>query len=363
MAGSGYLALFTDSYNPRGIPGNFGSRRPHHDPAIDDHVCSPNYERPKDVVAALTWLVDLPAFDGENVALIGFSHGAQTGINAVLDPSVDLGQYTVSYIDEVAVPDTEPVQYEEVSISKQVPSPVRLPMNLPVPKVCAFFYGGGSHYGYHGSASSTAAGRYMFHRDTRALLFHGTEDSLLGVDNASATPPFTGDFYPIKQALASTAQAAAIGVNDPLRLHFLLDRVGHSFDGATLAAEQDWNTPSESADQKAKRLCRPEVFKWLEAFLRPAPGLSIVDGPMPDPLTLRSGTRAELRYQWEESSDLIVWSGYLGEFAGSGSDTSTDVVKMSPDKRFFRLGWRPNPPPFGALENTGFFLDYADFGF
>lgn len=363
LAGMGYLALFPDSYNPRGIPGNFASRRPHHDPAIDDHVCSPNYERPKDVAAALAFLSGLADFDGENVALIGFSHGAQTGINAILDPSVDLGAYTVSYVDLVPIPESDPTEYQEETVLKAVPSPVRMPGNLPMPKVCAFFYGGGSHYRYHGSASSVAAGRYMFHRDTRVLLFHGTEDSLLGVDDPSAMPPFMGDFYPIKQALSSTAQAAVVGVADPLQHHFLLNGVEHSFDGETLAAENDWNTENESADQKAKRLCRAEVLKWFEACLKPRPALSIVEGPTSEQLTVRAGTRSPLRYQWRESANLINWTDYLPEFDGTGGDVTFDVMKLPPDRRFFQLEQGPIPPPFDAPGHAGFFLDYADFGF
>ncbi|MCB1133742.1 MAG: dienelactone hydrolase family protein, partial [Verrucomicrobiae bacterium] len=217
LAGLGYAALFPDSYNPRGIPGNFESKRPHHDPAIDDDLCSPNYERPKDVVAALAYLDGRADIDCENVALIGFSHGAQTGINAIDDISVDLGQYTVSYIGENG------------TTTKDVPSPVRIPENLPFPKLCAFFYGGGSHFGYHGSASSTAAGRYMFDRRTKVLMFHGTADSLMGVNDPDAVP-MTGNLYPIKQALASRAQAQSLGLPDPLQHHYLMHEVGHSFD-------------------------------------------------------------------------------------------------------------------------------------
>ena len=350
LAGMGYLALFPDSFNPRGIPEDFRSRRPHHDPAIDDHICSPNYERPKDVVAALAFLDAFADFDGRNVALIGFSHGAQTGINAVLDPSVDLGNYTVRFIND-----------QEETILKSVPSPVRLPGNLPMPKVCAFFYGGGSHYNYHGSASTVAAGRYMFHRDTRVLMFHGTEDSLLGVDDPSAMLPFTGKFYPIKQALSSTLQAAAVGVNDPLQHHFLLNGVEHSFDGEALAAEPDWNTQNESADQKAKRLCREEVLKWLEACLRTRATLVIEEGPSSEQLTLRAGTRARLLYQWRASDDLVNWTDHLGEFNGTGGDAPSDVMKHTPDRRFFQILRRPVPPPLDAPENAGFFLDYAGF--
>ena len=361
LSAMGYLALFPDSYNARGIPGNFGGRRPHHDPAQDDHLCSPNYERPKDVVAALTYLTGRSDFDGENVALIGFSHGAQTGMNAMLDPSIDLGSYTVSFVDSTPVPDTDPVEFVEETILKPVPSPVRIPEELPLPKVCAFFYGGGSHYRYHGSASSTAAGSYMMHRDTRALLFHGTEDSLLAVDDPSADAPLTGNLYPIKQALASAAQAATLGIDPPIRHHFLLAGVEHSFDGASLADEMDWNTPMESADQKAKRLCRPEVFKWLEALLKPRSGLSIEENAMTREVTVRSGTSSLLRYQWRQSSDLISWSDHLGEFDGTGAEATSAMTPQPGEHLFFQLGRWPIPPPLDDPDHAGFFLDYADF--
>jgi dienelactone hydrolase len=346
----GYLALFPDSYNPRGIPGNFASRRPHHDPNIDDHLCSPNYERPKDVVAALTYLVTRQDFDGSNVALMGFSHGAQTALNAMLDPSVDLGNYTVSYVDEGG------------TIQKAVPSPVRIPQQLPLPKVCAFFYGGGSHYGYHGTASSVTAGRYMFHRYTKVLMFHGTEDSLLGVDNPQAGPTFTGNFYPIKQALSSSAQAADIGVPDPLQHHFLMNGVEHSFDGVDDAAPEDWNTMNESADQKAKRLCRAEVLKWFTAHLKTPAPLTISEGPSAAELTLSSGTHTHLRHQWQFTTDFSMWSNLGDEFDGTGMDASSNLMKNEADHRFYRLSSQPIPPPLDAPENDGFFFDYADFG-
>lgn len=361
LADLGYLVLLPDSYNPRGIPGGFGSRRPHYDPAIDDHVCSPNYERPKDVVAALTYLVGRTDFDGTNVALMGFSHGAQTGINAVLDVSVNLGQYKVSYIDQVAIPDTDPVQYKEVTVNKNVDSPVRIPNTLPFPKMCAFFYGGGSHYGYHGSASSTAAGRYMFDRRTKVLMFHGTSDSLLGVNDPNALP-MAGSLYPIKQALASSAQAQAIGVSDPLRHHFILDHVGHSFDLVQMAAPVDWNTNHESPDQKAKRLCREETLKWIEFTLKPPPPTTLAtDSPAPGQVTLEFSSNTRLRYQWFSSADLSGWSAEGTAFDGNGNTSNLQAPLAIPGKGFFKLQLQPIPPPTGAPENAGFFKTYQNF--
>lgn len=360
LADLGYAALFPDSFNPRGIPGNFESKRPHWDPDIDDALCSPNYERPKDVVAALAYLAGRAEVDRDRLALMGFSHGAQTGINAVLDASVDLGQYAVSYVDRVPIPNTDPVQYQNVNTTRNVPSPVRIPLELPFPKLCAFYYGGGSHFGYHGTASSTAAGRYMFDRRSKVLMFHGTADSLLGVNNPNATP-MTGNLYPIKQALASRAQAQALGLPDPVQHHHLLHEVGHSFDLATLALPQDWDTPQESPDQKAKRLCREEVVKWLEFLLKPAPSVTIsLDGLNPAQVTLRFPSNTRLRYGWRNSPDLVTWSELDPEFDGNGGMVEKNAP-LQPGKAFFRVGYLPIPPPFDAPENNGFFKFYQDF--
>ena len=361
LADLGYLVLLPDSYNPRGIPGNFGSRRPHHDPAIDDHLCSPNYERPKDVVAALEFLTGREEFDGEHVALMGFSHGAQTCINAVVDASVDLGQYTVSYVDLVAVPNTNPVIYQEETVDKDVPSPVRIPDHLPFPKLGLFYYGGGSHFGYHGDAASVAAGRYMFDRRMMVLLFHGTSDSLLGVDDPDADP-MTGDLYPIRQVLASSAHAQQIGVPDPLRHHFLFDQVGHSFDLATIAPQNHWNTQLESADQKAKRLSREEALKWIEFALRPPPPTTLAThSPGPGQVTLTFPSNPRLRYEWFSSPDLSDWSAHGNEFDGSGSETGTVVEGVFPGSRFYKLEVQPVPPPTEAPENSDFFKTCQDF--
>lgn len=359
LADMGYLVLLPDSYNPRGIPGNYGSRRPSYDPAVDDDLCSPNYERPKDVIAALTYLDSLPDFDGENVALMGFSHGAQTGMNAVVDVSVDLVNYNVSYIDWQPIPNTNPVQYHEVSTTKAVPGPVRIPDTLPFPKLGLFYYGGGSHYGYHGQASSIAAGRYMIDRRMQALLFHGTEDSLLGVNDPDASP-LTGSLYPIKQALSSAAQAASLGLPDPIQRHYLLDHVDHSFDLATLADPQDWDTEDESPDQLAKRLCREESLKWLEYTLKPGPPTSVApDGAEVDLTAV--ATNARLNYQWLYSDNLVNWQNQGSAFDGDGGDQSADAALGGNGRRFFVLEYLPIAPPLADYPD--FFLDYGDFNY
>ncbi|GHC08387.1 dienelactone hydrolase family protein [Cerasicoccus arenae] len=354
LADLGYIALFPDSYNPRGIAANFNGRRPHYDPLIDDDLCSPNYERPKDVIAALTYLAGRTDVDSDNIALMGFSQGAQTGMNAVLDLSVDLGNYEVSY--------TDLVNNVQVSTKKSVPSPVRIPDNLPFPKFGAFFYGGGSHYGYHGQASSVAAGRYMLDRRMKVLLFHGTEDSLLGVANPNVAP-MTGSLYPMKQALSSSLQAAALGVPDPLQHHFILDLVEHSFDLVTLADQIDWNTINESPDQKAKRLCREEVLKWLEYCLKPAPITALAPDVAPGDVDLGVVTNARLNYQWRYSDNLTSWFDLGSDFDGDGGDIFMDATLGPDDRRFFTLDYLPIAPPIDDPDNAGFFHPYTDFSY
>lgn len=366
LADLGYLVCFPDSFNPRGIPENFSGRRPHYDPEDDDALCSPNYERPKDVVAALTYLQGRSDVDSGNIALMGFSHGAQTAMNAVVDSSVDLGQYQVSYraLNDQGTEETE--DDVEFTTLLDVDSPIRIANNLPFPKLGFFYYGGGSHWRYHGQASSVTAGRYMFDRRMKVLLFHGTEDSLMGVDDPDAALPLTGNLYPIKQVESSSLQAAAEGVNDPLGHHFIFDGVEHSFDLVASSPGIDWNTNNESPDQKAKRLSRDEVLKWLEAYMKPATSIGIAsDDNLQEDIELTTyATNTRLNYQWESTEDLAEdWQDYANDFDGSGANVLTDVAIGNDAKRFFRLTRLPVAPPFDVIENDGFFLQYSDFSY
>ena len=374
----GYASLFPDSYNPRGIAGDFEGRRPHHDATEDDALCSPNYERPKDVVAALEYLVSRSDIDRERVALIGFSQGAQTGMNSLLDVSVDRGVYDVDYVDLVEDP-LNPGQFVEKTVKKTVPSPVRIPAHLPIPKFCAFYYGGGSHYGYHGQASSTMAGRYMMDRRTTAILFHGTGDSLMGITNHTTTP-ISGTVFPIKQVLASAAQAATLGLPNPIARHYIFDRtsahtpstarVGHSFDLGSVTIVTDpliQDTAAESPDQKARRLAREEVLRWLDFKLGPAPSLSLTPAAAQPATHLEAAwpTRARLRYKLERSETLAPdsWTDATAETDGTGSPANHLAPNPPADGRvFFRLRTQPIAMPTSAPEHAGFFKTYADFG-
>lgn len=364
----GYACLFPDSFHPRGITGSFEGRRPHYDPAEDDAACSPNYERPKDVVAAIQYLTTRPEVNAGRLAIIGFSHGAQTGMNALVDPSVDLGDYTV---DHIALVDNGQGGQVEDEVDLPVPDPVRIPEPLPMPKFCAFYYGGGGHFGYQGSPSSTAAGRYMLDRRTQAILFHGTADYLLDVDDPAADP-LTGPLYPIKQVLASAAQAATLGLQNPIRHHYLMDRcayhapaagrVTHSFDLGSVGFAQaaDWDTADESPNQKARRLARDEVLRWLAFSLQPAPVLSISRDPdPPHDITLDWPTHGLLGYRLFGGPSLEGWSPVMDWTNGTGLPFQHPAPLEN--RGFFRLAYRPQEMPVNAPEHAGFFRVYDDF--
>lgn len=349
LAGRGFLCVIADSFNPRGIPGGFGSRRPHHDSAIDDAVCSPNYERPKDVVAALTYLMQRADFDRRNAGLLGFSHGSQTGLNAILDPSVDLGTYQVDYINDLSQ-----------TVKLDVPSPVRIPPELPFPRMCVFYYPGCGHFSYHGSPNSVAAGRYMPDRRTQVVMFHGTSDSLMGVSDVNATPK-TGNLYPIKFTLASAAQAAAEGVANPFVHHFIFDKVAHSFDETTIEPQGNWDTPSESVNEKANRLAQPETLKWMEFRLRDH--ALAIEPDLLNPgehLVLWTG-RPDLRYRVQSGIDLIDWPDESEIVIGTGVGLSAGVVIPVEQRIFYRLWIDPVPAPDSEPANTDFYLEYGDF--
>ncbi|MCB1070968.1 MAG: hypothetical protein KDL31_11490 [Kiritimatiellae bacterium] len=350
LSSNGYLSLYVDSFNPRGISTNFANRLPHHDPALDDALCSPNYERPKDVVAALSFLAAHNEVDRDRIGILAFSHGSQVALNAILDPSVDLTPYTVRYINE-----------SNATINLEVPSPVRIPDALPFPVVCALYYPGCSHYGYHGQASSISAGRYMPDRRTHVLLFHGTRDSLLGVTDPDATP-LTGSLYPIKLVESARLQAEAEAVPNPFIHHLVYDQVNHGFDGVTLADEGDWNSPSESADQKAKRLTRDETLKAFALWLKPVDLAAAIQ-----PLSFEG-----VRVQWHSEKDLLYTMEQQDNYQGPWIDISatlTGPVQQAEapfgaaQSTAIRLSITPMPPPVNAPENTGFFLSYDAFSY
>ncbi len=351
LAGRGYLTVIPDGFNPRGIAGGFSSRRPHHDSAIDDSTCSPNYERPKDVVAALTFLDARADVDRDHIGLVGFSHGSQTGINAILDPSVDLGNYEVDYINAMGQ-----------TVDLPVPDPVRIPAGLPFPKVCVFYYPGCGHFSYHGSPNSVAAGRYMPDRRAQVVMFHGTGDSLMGVTDVNASPK-TGSLFPIKFVTASGAQAAAQGIANPFVHHHIFHLVGHSFDETTIEPQMNWNTPAESANEKANRLSQDETLKWLEFRLHnhtltPQPDINNPSGHIVTWLG-----RDRLRYRVQASIDLANWPQQGALITGAGALLNAQVIIPLENRAFYRLEVDPVPAPADDVLYSAFFLEYLDFSY
>lgn len=352
LADLGYLALVPDSFNPRGIPGGFASRRPHHDPAIDDSACSPNYERPKDVVAALTFLNDRNDVDRAHIGLLGFSHGAETGLNSILDASVDRGAYTVDYVNA-----------DSQSVKHPVPSPVRIPDSLPFPCVGIFYYPGCGLFSYHGSPNSLAAGRYMPDRRTQVVMYHGTSDSLMGVDDPDATPK-TGNLYPIKLVTASAAQAATQGIVNPFAHHYIFDRVGHSFDGTEIEPPENWNTPAENPDEKANRLAQAETLKWLSFRLNDHRIAAVPDDASPSGQSVRWFGRAGLSYQLLGGPSTVSgWEAHGDLLPGGDSEVKVPVALPVGKSVFYRLDIDPVPAPDTDPLYEEFFIEYSDFSY
>ncbi|MEM7143607.1 MAG: hypothetical protein AAF591_00640 [Verrucomicrobiota bacterium] len=358
----GYLCLFPDSFNPRGIPANFGGRRPHHDPADDDALCSPNYERPKDVVAALAYLTTRIDVDENNIGLLAFSHGAQTALNVLVDPSVNISPYTVNYIDLVQVMVNNQPVWVEQTVDLQVPDPIRIPDNLPFPKVYACYYPGCGHYGYHGQASSIAAGRYMPDRRCSVIMFHGTEDYLLDVDDTNVTP-MTGNLYPITFVESSQLQANAENIDNPFYHHLIFDHADHSFDNATIENMADWNTNAEDEDEKAKRLARDETLKWFAYRLKPAEPNIHYDPQDNTTMDVTWHGEESLNYQLLKTTDLSNWSDLGSEVIGADAPVTHQMNPVGPAPAFFMLRYAPLPPPTTDPDNTGFFRPYSDFSY
>lgn len=345
LTDEGYLCILPDSFNPRGIPANFKSRRPHHDPAIDDALCSPNYERPKDILSTLSYLKTRADVDPGAIGILAFSHGAQTALNAVMDPSIDKAPYTVDYIDQ-----------NGNRVDQEVPAPVQIPAELPFPKILSAYYPGGGHYGYHGSPNSLASNRYMPDQRMDVLMFHGTRDFLLGVEDADATP-MQGSLYPIKFALAAQAQADALAVENPFKHHIIFNQADHSFDNAYLEDEANWNTPAEDADEKAKRLARAETLKWFAYHLKPPqPKIETAAAQV----SVKAAIHRGLHYEYRVSSDLKNWA----EIEAVENEVGGAMEVLLPagqQQAFFRMNYQPAPPPSDSAENAGFFRTYSEF--
>jgi len=159
--------------------------------------------------------------------------------------------------------------------------------------------------------------------------------------------------------------------------HYLLDRtavqtagqrVGHSFDlgTVTLATPANWDTAAESPNQKARRLARDEVLRWLDFKLQPAPVLTLAPDAA-NPATHVEATwptRPRLAYRLERSETLAPgdWTPATSWTDGTGNPSAHQSPLPVGGRVFFRLDYQPVAMPTEAPENAGFFKTYADFG-
>jgi dienelactone hydrolase len=250
FAANGYASLFVDSYTARGLV-EFSSRRPAEDPALDDAVCSPAYERPKDVFKALAFLQSRPEIDANRLGLLGFSQGAETSLASVLSPSINRATWTESFL-----------KLDGTTVSKEVPAPPRIanPPATPVFKVAVVYYPGCGFYGYYGDPKSTRTNLYMPYAPV--LIQHGGDD-----------PLYSANLYPDLMVAKAGAHAAALGLGyNPMRI-VVYPGATHSFDEANLLNLP----PVESPNQTAKRLAREQALLWFNAFLK-RPRLDITRG-------------------------------------------------------------------------------------
>jgi dienelactone hydrolase len=67
------VAIFADSYTPRGFP-DFRNRRPAENASIDDSLVSPAYVRPRDAFRVLNYLRGLSYVRSDAIGVMGFSH-------------------------------------------------------------------------------------------------------------------------------------------------------------------------------------------------------------------------------------------------------------------------------------------------
>ena len=199
-------------------------------------------------------------------------------------------------------------------------------------------------------------------RRCKVLMFHGTEDSLLGVDDPSVTP-MEGNLYPIKFVESSQLQANTLGVPNPFIAHHIFDEAEHSFDNHDIEHPNNWNTNAEDADEKAKRLARDETLKWFAHYLKPTQ--KIIEHDPNDATLKRVRWHGEwgISYTLKACEDLQSWANAAGPVTGNDGDITHAFDPANATKKFFRLSSLPTPAPIADPDNTGFFRPYSDFDY
>lgn len=251
---AGYIALFVDSYTPRGQV-EFRSKRPSDKPAVDDALCSDRHVRPTDAYSALAFLQARPDVIDDRVALMGFSHGGQSTLASVVSPSILAHKATWKVTREVLQGDGT---YKNQLVTTTAPLAVDPADGF---RTAIAYYPGGGFHSFFGSSSSTASKLYMPYCPT--LMIHGDLD-----------PLYADDLYPVALKGKSASHANLIGRpveafpiddankqpvtgNNPL-VHVVLPGLGHSFDELK-STDSGFNTMIET---------RARVMVWLEHYLQ-----------------------------------------------------------------------------------------------
>jgi len=209
------IMVFPDSYNPRGFSEFCNVAPP------EDAVCSPAYERPKDVYAIMQWLHQQNYVDTTRIGLLGFSHGGSTTLASIID---------YDYLEK----DTWAVSANGTSM--EVPGPVDFGRYKFAAAVS--YYPGCGFYSYFGSTTNPNSGRYL---TTTPVLIHA----------ASLDPLYTGGSYEVLIEKAEiNGSSVATGNEMELIIH---QDASHSFDGET-----------NGADGTASSLAMQQTTDWFK---------------------------------------------------------------------------------------------------
>jgi dienelactone hydrolase len=207
------VMIFPDSFNPRGFS-EFCAYAP-----PEDAVCSPAYERPKDVADVLIWLAEQAYVDTDRLGLLGFSHGGSTTIASLADTDLTTFQER---------------EVRNDGITYVVPGPVPLPVGLGF-KAGVAYYPGAGFYGY-------------FEDDylpNSPLLIHA----------ASLDPLYTsGSTEELVEVALENGAHISTGNNVVLHVY---EGASHSFDGAT-----------SGVDGEADQLARQRTIEWFKYHLK-----------------------------------------------------------------------------------------------
>jgi dienelactone hydrolase len=207
------VMIFPNSFTPRGFSEFCGVAPP------ADAICSPAYERPKDVADILNWIADQNYIDVHRLGIMGFSHGGSTTIASLVNTGVIM-------LNERSVAN-EGITYE-------VPGPVEMPSGLTF-KAGVAYYPGAGFYGYFKDEYLPYAPLLIQAASLDPLYTSGGPDAL------------------VESALANGASIATKN-NVEMIVH---EGASHSFDGATSGADGDANV-----------LAKQKTIEWFKKYLK-----------------------------------------------------------------------------------------------